>query len=108
MIEQGRMQQPTINGSSNGELWLATRRVRGQRLAMAVKGGGSRRRDCCGQRGVIPALEAAKASWIWMTKMHATESDGKQEDGSIFWWRQQLLCGDESSPGDGSIKIDVK
>ena len=58
-------------------------RVRGQRLAMVVKGGGSWRRDYCdrSQRGVIMA---AAAYWIWTTKMHATECSGKQEDGSTM------------------------
>ncbi len=91
MMEQGRMQQPTIDGSSKGKQWLAKMRVRGQRLAMAVKGGGGRRMDYFGQRGVIVASEGAETSWIWTTKMHATEGGGKQEDGSVFWWQQQLL-----------------
>ncbi len=26
-----------------------------------------------------------------MGKMHVTEGGGKQEDGSLFWWQQQLL-----------------
>ncbi len=39
MTEQGRTQQPTIDGSGKGKQWLATTRVRGQRLAMAAKGG---------------------------------------------------------------------
>jgi hypothetical protein len=38
MTEQGRTQQPTIDGSSKGKKWLATTRVRGQRVAMAAKG----------------------------------------------------------------------
>jgi hypothetical protein len=62
MTEKGRTQQPTINGSSKGEQWLATTRVRGQQLAMAANEGSSQRRDCCGQRGVIAILEAAEAS----------------------------------------------
>ncbi len=82
--QQGRMQQPPMNGSSRGKQWLATMRVRGQRLAMVEKGGSSQRRAGCGQRGVIAALEAAEASWIWRTKMHAAEGGCKQEDGSIF------------------------
>jgi hypothetical protein len=45
MTEQERMQQPTIDGGSKGKQWLATMRVRGQRLAMAAKGGGGRRMD---------------------------------------------------------------
>jgi hypothetical protein len=73
----------------------------------AVKGGSGRRRDYCGQRGVIPALEAAEASWIWMTKMHATESSSKQDDGSVFW-QLGSFWGDRKSPGDGSINDDVK
>jgi hypothetical protein len=54
-------------------------------------GGGSQRRGCHGQRGVIAASEAAEASWIWMTKMHATEGGNKQEDGCVFWQWGQLL-----------------
>jgi hypothetical protein len=46
-MEQGRMQQQTIDGRSKGLQWLAMARVRGQQLAMAAKGGGSRRRDIC-------------------------------------------------------------
>jgi hypothetical protein len=38
-MEQERMQQPTIEGSSKGEQWLTTTRVRGQQLAMVVKVG---------------------------------------------------------------------
>ncbi len=90
-MEQGRTQPPTINGSGKGKQWLAKIRVRGQRLAMVVKGGGGQRRDYRGQRGVIAALEAEDATWIWTTKMHATEGGCKQEDGSIFWWQWQLL-----------------
>jgi hypothetical protein len=37
------------------------------------------------------ATEVVEASWIWMAKMHAAEGGGKQEDGSIFWLRGQLL-----------------
>jgi hypothetical protein len=70
---------------------LAMIRVRGQQLALAAKGGGGWRKDCRGQRGVIVALEAAEAYWIWMAKMHAAEGSGKQEDGSVFWWQGQLL-----------------
>jgi hypothetical protein len=70
MTEQGRMQQATIDGSGKGKQWLARTRVRGQRLAMAAKGGSGRRRDCHGQRRLMAALEAAEASWIWATKMH--------------------------------------
>jgi hypothetical protein len=58
--EQGRTQQPTIDGSGKGKQWLATMRVRGKQLAMAAKGGGGWRRDCHGQRGVIAASEAAE------------------------------------------------
>jgi hypothetical protein len=50
MTKQGRMQQPTIDGSGKGKQWLAMTRVRGQWLAMAAKEGSSRRRDCHGQR----------------------------------------------------------
>ncbi len=50
MTEQGRTQQPTINGSGKGKLWLATTRVRGQWLAIAAKGGSGQRRDCHSQR----------------------------------------------------------
>jgi hypothetical protein len=50
MTEQGRMQQPTIDGSGEDKQWLATTRVRGQRLAIVAKGGSSWRRDCHGQR----------------------------------------------------------
>ncbi len=92
MMEQGRMHQPTINESGKGKQWLATTRVRGQRLGIAAKGGSGWRRDCCGQRGVIAALdEMPEASWIWTTKMHAAEGGGKQEDGSVFWRWGQLL-----------------
>jgi hypothetical protein len=70
MTEQGRMQQPTIDGSGKGKQWLEMTRVRGQRLAMAAKGGSDRRRDCHGQRLVIAASEVAEASWIWATKLH--------------------------------------
>jgi hypothetical protein len=45
MTEQGRTQQPTINGSGKGKQWLATTGVRGQQLAMAEKGGSGWRRD---------------------------------------------------------------
>jgi hypothetical protein len=64
MTDQGRTQQPTINGTGKGKQWLATSRVRGQRLTMVAKGGGSRRRDCRGQRGVIVASVVAEASRI--------------------------------------------
>jgi hypothetical protein len=37
--EQGRMQQPTIDGSGKGKQWLATTRVRGQQLAIVAKRG---------------------------------------------------------------------
>ncbi len=47
MTEQGRTQQTTIDGSGKGKQWLATTRVRGQRLAMAAKEGSGRRRDVC-------------------------------------------------------------
>jgi hypothetical protein len=90
-MEQGRTQQPTIDGSGKGKQWLATTRVRGQQLAMVEKEGGSRRRDCLGQRGVIAALEAAEASWIWTTKIYAAEGGGKQEDGFVFWRWGQLF-----------------
>ncbi len=90
MMNQGRMQQPTINGSSKGKQWLAKTRVRGQRLAMVVKGG-SGWTDYLGQRGVIAVLEVAKASWIWTTKIHATEGCSKQENGFVFWLQRQLL-----------------
>jgi hypothetical protein len=50
MTEQGRAQQPTIDGSGKSKQWLATTRVRGQQLAMVEKGGSSQRRDCHGQR----------------------------------------------------------
>jgi hypothetical protein len=50
MTEQGRTQQPTIDGSGKGKQWLARARVRGQQLAMVAKGGSGRRRDCHGQR----------------------------------------------------------
>jgi hypothetical protein len=83
-MEQGRTQQPTINRSGKGKQWLAKMRVRGKRLAMAVKGGSSQRRDYHGKRGVITALKMAEASWIWTTKMHATEGSSKQEDGFVF------------------------
>ncbi len=83
-VEQGRTQQPTIDGSGKGKQWLAKTRMRGQRLAMVVKGGNGRRRDYRGQRGVIAALEAAETSWIWTTKMHVTEGSRKQEDGSAM------------------------
>jgi hypothetical protein len=86
--EQGRTQQPTIDGSSKDKQWLATTRVRGQWLAMVAKGGGSQRRDCRGQRGVIAESEAAEAPWIWTTKC---EGGSKQEDGSVFWKQGQLL-----------------
>ncbi len=36
-MEQRRTLQPTINMSGKGKQWLATTRVRGQRLAMAAK-----------------------------------------------------------------------
>ncbi len=86
IMEHGRTQQPTMDGSKKGKQWQAKMKVRGQRLAMAVKvGGGGLRRDYCGQRGVIAASEATEASWIWTTKMHATEGGGKQENGSVFW-----------------------
>jgi hypothetical protein len=62
MTDQGRTQQQTNNGSGKGNQQLATTKVRGLWLAMAAKGGGSRRGDCHGQRGVIKALEAAEAS----------------------------------------------
>jgi hypothetical protein len=88
MTEQGRAQQPTIDGSGKGEQWLATRRVRGQQQELAAKGGVGWRRDCRGQREVIAELEVAEVSWIWTTDMHATESSGKQEDGSVFKWRR--------------------
>jgi hypothetical protein len=52
--------------------------------------------------------EAAEASWIWTAKMHATEGNGKHEDGSIFWWRRQLTVVTKSSPGDGNMNDDVK
>jgi hypothetical protein len=89
--EQEGMQQPTINGSGKGKQWLATMRVRGQRMAMAAKGGSSQRRDCHGQRGVIGVLEVAEASWIWMSKVHVAEGGRKHEDESVFWGREQLL-----------------
>jgi hypothetical protein len=91
MMEQGRKQQPTIEESGKGKQWLATMRVRGQRLAMAAKGGSHQQRDCSDQRGVIAASEATEASWIWKTKMHAAEGGGMWEDGSIFWRQRQLL-----------------
>jgi hypothetical protein len=50
--------------------WLAMTRVRGQKLAMAAKGGSGQRRDCHGKKLVIAALVVAEASWIWATKMH--------------------------------------
>jgi hypothetical protein len=59
-MEQGRMHQPTIDGSGKGKQWLATMRVRGQQLVMAAKGGGGRKRNCHVQRGVIAALKAAE------------------------------------------------
>jgi hypothetical protein len=90
-MEQGKMQQPTIDESGKGEQWLAKIRTRGQWLSMAVKGGGGQRRDYCGQRGMIAVSEVAEASWIWTTKMHATEGGSKQEDGSVFWWQRKLL-----------------
>jgi hypothetical protein len=58
-MEEGRTQQPTIDGSGKGKQWLAKMRVSGQRLAMVVKGGGSHRRGYRGQRGMIRASEAA-------------------------------------------------
>jgi hypothetical protein len=90
-MEQGRTQQPTINGSGKGKQWLAKMRVRGQWLAIAVKRGSGWRRDYHGQREVIAVSGVAEASWIWTTKMHATEGGGKQEDGSILWRQRQLL-----------------
>ncbi len=62
-MEQGRMQQPTIDGSGKGKQWLATTRVRGQGLAMAAKRGQRpeeglpwpKRSDCGigGSRGIL-------------------------------------------------------
>jgi hypothetical protein len=60
MTDQGRTQQPTIDESGKGEQWLASKRLRGQQLAMVAKGGGGRRRDCLGQREVIAASEAGE------------------------------------------------
>ncbi len=91
MMEQRRMQPPTINASSKCEQWLATMRLRGQQLALAAKGGCGRRRDCHCQGGVFAALVVAEASWIWTTKLHATEGSGKQEDESVFCRQRQLL-----------------
>jgi hypothetical protein len=59
MTELGKMQQPTINGSSKGEQWLATMRVRGQWLAMAAKGGGGRGVN---SKGLL--------KWLRLLKMH--------------------------------------
>jgi hypothetical protein len=42
--EQGRTQQPTIDGIGNGKQWLAMMRVRGQRLATTAEGGVGQRR----------------------------------------------------------------
>ncbi len=56
---------------------------------------------------MIAALETAEASWIWMTKMHAAEGGGKQEDGSTFWPGAAIAV-TETSPGDGNINDNVK
>ncbi len=72
---------------------------------MMTKGDSSQRRDCHGQRGVIAALEAAEASWIWTTNMHAAESNGKQEDLAVG---AAIVVTEETSPGGRNINDNVK
>jgi hypothetical protein len=75
---------------------------------MAAKRGGGLRRGCRGQRGVIPALEAADAFWIWTTKMHVAKGGRKQEDGSVFLAAGAAIAVMETSPGDGKVNDNVK
>ncbi len=85
MMEQGRTQQPTIDGSSKGKQWLAMRRGRGQWLAMAKKGGGSQRRDICKRKfldvlGFVKIMlreqtqqstNSWRQSWVIMERTHS-------------------------------------
>ncbi len=92
-MEQGRKQQPTINGSGKGKQWLEKMRVRGQQLAMVVKGGSGRRRDYHGQGGVIAASEAAEASWIWTTRCMQLRAATSRRMGLSFG-DSGSYCGD--------------